>query len=130
MCAACTADRKQVEFDMKGVAARKHDAIADQDVTELEETAALPVMMFPGREAANDPVSFELLQHMERLIQLGESIEDKLAKIAKSLEKSSPSSPHKRKTVKSTKKSTSSSQGKRKTVKSTTRSTRKKTAKS
>jgi hypothetical protein len=113
MCAACTADRKQVEFDMKGVAARKHDAIADQDVTELEETAALPVMMFPGREAANDPVSFELLQHMERLIELGESIEDKLAKIAKSLEKSPPSSPRKRKTVKST-----------------ARSTRKKTAKS
>ena len=115
---------------MKSIAARIQDAVADTDVTDLEETAAMPVMMMPGGEAANGPIPSELLQHMERLIQLGESIEEKLGKIAKSLEKSPPSSPRTRKTVKSTKKSTPSSPGKRKTAKSTTRSTRKKTAKS
>jgi hypothetical protein len=119
-----------VQIDMKGLAAKKHDTFADIDVTDLEETVALPVMMIPGGEAANSPIPSELLQHMERLIELGESIEDKLAKIAKSLETSPPSSPRKRKTVKSTKKSPPSSPRKRKTVKSTARSTRKKTAKS
>src|SRR5210317_668031 len=115
---------------MKGTVERKQDAVADTDVTDLEETAALPVMMFPGVEAANSPMPSELQQQMERLIELGESIEDKLGKIAKSLEKSPPSSPRKRKTVKSVKKSTPSSPRKRKTVKSTARSTRKKAAKS
>lgn len=119
-----------MQIDMKGLAARKNDTFADLDATDLEETAALPVMMMPGGEAANSPMPSELLQHMERLIQLGESIEDKLAKIAKSLEKSPSPGPRKRKTVKSVKKSTASSPRKRKTVKSTARSTRKKTAKS
>ena len=119
-----------MQIDMKGLAAKKHDTFADIDVTDLEETVALPVMMIPGGEAANSPIPSELLQHMERLIELGESIEDKLAKIAKSLETSPPSSPRKRKTLKSTKKSPPSSPRKRKTVKSTARSTRKKTAKS
>lgn len=114
---------------MNGAVERTQDAVADTDVTDLEETVALPVMMFPGGEAANSPIPSELQQQMERLIQLGESIEEKLGKIAKSLEKSPPSSPRTRKTVKSTKKSTPSSPRKRKTAKSTTRSTRKKTAK-
>ena len=98
---------------MKSNVARTQDAVADTDVTDLEETAALPVMLFPGGEAANSPMPSELQQQMERLIQLGESIEDKLEKIAKSLEKSPPSSPRKRKPVKSA-----------------ARGTRKKTAKS
>lgn len=115
---------------MKSIPARTQDAVADRAVTDLEETAALPVMMIPGGEAANDSMPLELLQHMERLIQLGESIEDKLEKIAKSLEKSPASSPRKRKTVKATKKSTPSSPRKRKTVKASARTTRKKTAKS
>jgi hypothetical protein len=29
---------------MKGLAAKKHDTFADMDVTDLEETVALPVM--------------------------------------------------------------------------------------
>ena len=115
---------------MKSIVARTQDAVADTDMTDLDETAALPVIMLPGGEAANGPMPSELQQQMERLIQLGESIEDKLAKIAKSLEKSPPSSPRTRKTANSTKKTTSSSPRKRKTVKAGARSTRKKTAKS
>jgi len=108
---------------MKVIPARTLSAVADEDVTDIDETAAMPALVFPPGEAANAPsVPSELLQHMERLIQLGESIEEKLAKIAKSLEKSPPSSPRKKKTVKSTRKPASSSSRKRKTVKSTRKS--------
>lgn len=108
---------------MKVIAARTLSAVADEDVTDIEETAALPTMVFPPGEVANAPsVPPESIQHMERLIQLAESMEEKLAKIAKSLEKSPPSSPRKRKTVKSTRKPPSSSPRKGKTVKSTRKS--------
>lgn len=82
---------------MQGYAVRQLDLQQD-DLEDLEETAALPALVLPDAESANasfaNPViPEELEQHLERLIRLGESINRKLGRIARSLEKSAPATP-------------------------------------
>lgn len=85
---------------MQGYAARQFETQRDElpDIADLEETAALPALVLPDAEAANassaaPAMPEELEQHLERLIQLGESINRKLGRIARSLENCIPASP-------------------------------------
>lgn len=81
---------------MQGFAARKYnDCVEEEDVTDLDDTAALPAVMLPDAETATaestDDASAAAL--LERLMQRIDSIEKKLTNIAGSLEKSSAASP-------------------------------------